>query len=33
MSTATTHARYTLVEYLELEEHANVRHEFLDGAI
>jgi hypothetical protein len=32
MSTATTHARYTFAEYLELEEHANVRHDFRWGA-
>lgn len=27
------HARYTLAEYLQLEEYANVKHEFLDGQV
>jgi Uma2 family endonuclease len=27
------HHRYTYSEYVALEEHANVRHEFLDGEI
>lgn len=33
MSTPTPHVRYTMAEYLALEAHANVRHEFLDGVI
>lgn len=31
MGRATRHAVYTLEEYLHLEEHSNVKHEFLDG--
>lgn len=31
--TAEPHARYTLEDYLQLEEYANVKHEYLDGAI
>src|SRR5262252_2208809 len=27
------HARYSLEEYLRLEEYSNVKHEFLDGQI
>jgi Uma2 family endonuclease len=31
--TASHHTRYTLEEYLRLEEYANVKHEYLDGQI
>lgn len=31
MGSVTQHAVYTLEEYLRLEEHSNVKHEFLDG--
>jgi Uma2 family endonuclease len=30
---APTHRRYTLDEFVRLEEYANVRHEFMDGQI
>jgi Uma2 family endonuclease len=30
---AATRPRYTIAEYVRLEEHANVKHEFLDGQI
>ncbi len=33
MSEPVRHHRYTFREYVELEERANVRHEFLDGEI
>lgn len=33
MPTLKDHARYTLEEYLQLEQYANVKHEFLDGQI
>lgn len=33
MSSPARHHRYTYREYLALERHANVRHEFFDGAI
>jgi Uma2 family endonuclease len=32
-TTPAAHARYTLEEYVRLEEYSNVRHEFLDGQI
>ncbi|MCG8425516.1 MAG: Uma2 family endonuclease [Proteobacteria bacterium] len=31
MGSVTRHAIYTIEEYLRLEEHSNVKHEFLDG--
>lgn len=31
--TVARHARYSLDEYLRLEEYANVKHEYLDGVI
>jgi len=33
MDSPARHHRYTYGEYLTLEEHANVRHEFFDGEI
>ncbi len=33
MISSARHHRYTYSEYLALEEHANVRHEFFDGEI
>lgn len=33
MTAEPLHARYTLEDYLKLEEYANVKHEYLDGAI
>lgn len=33
MTVEPQHALYTLEEYLQLEEYANVKHEYLDGAI
>jgi Uma2 family endonuclease len=33
MSSPARHHRYTYSEYLALERHANVRHEFFDGEI
>lgn len=33
MTAEAQHALYTLEEYLRLEEYANVKHEYLDGAI
>ncbi len=33
MTAEPLHARYTLEEYLQLEEYANVKHEYLGGAI
>ena len=33
MISSVRHHRYTYSEYVALEEHANVRHEFLDGEI
>ncbi len=30
---AATHTRFSVAEYVRLEEHANVKHEFLDGTI
>jgi Uma2 family endonuclease len=30
---AATRPRYTIKEYVRLEEHANVKHEFVDGQI
>jgi len=33
MLSSARHHRYTYSEYLALEEHANVRHEFFDGEI
>lgn len=33
MTNVRRHALYTLDEYLQLEEYANVKHEFLDGQI
>ncbi len=30
---AVAHARYSIGEYLSLEEHSNVKHEFCDGQI
>jgi Uma2 family endonuclease len=33
MPSAGRHHRYTYGEYVALEEHANVRHEFFDGEI
>jgi Uma2 family endonuclease len=31
--TAVAHSRYSIAEYVRLEEHANVKHEFLDGTV
>ena len=31
--TAAAHTRYTIADYVRLEEHANVKHEFLDGTV
>jgi len=33
MTAEAQHALYSLEEYLHLEEYANVKHEYLDGAI
>jgi Uma2 family endonuclease len=33
MTVASHHGRYTIDEYLRLEEYSNVRHEYLDGQI
>lgn len=33
MVVSNPHRKYTLEEYVRLEEYANVRHEFLDGQI
>lgn len=33
MAVEARHARYSLDDYLRLEEYANVKHEYLDGAI
>ena len=33
MATARSHWRYTIEEYLHLEEHSNLKHEFHDGQI
>jgi Uma2 family endonuclease len=33
MAMPTPHRKYTLAEYVRLEEYANVRHEFADGQI
>ncbi len=33
VTTVVPHARYTLPEYLRLEEYANIKHEYLDGQI
>ena len=33
MDSPARHHRHTYGEYLALEEHANVRHEFFDGEI
>ena len=33
MAVEARHARYSLDDYLRLEEYANVKHEFLDGVI
>lgn len=30
---AAAHTRFSVAEYVRLEEHANVKHEFLDGTI
>ena len=30
---AVAHSRYSIAEYVDLEEHANVKHEFLDGTV
>jgi len=30
---AAAHSRHTVADYVKLEEHANVKHEFLDGTI
>jgi len=30
---AAAHSRYSVAEYVRLEEHANVKHEFLDGTV
>jgi hypothetical protein len=32
-TTAVAHSRDGIVEYVRLEEHANVNHEFLDGTV
>lgn len=31
--TSAPHRQYTIAEYVQLERHANVRHEFVDGQI
>jgi len=33
MAVGARHARYSLDDYLRLEEYANVKHEYLDGVI
>lgn len=33
MTVEARHARYSLEDYLRLEEYANVKHEYLDGVI
>ena len=33
MAVEASHARYSLEDYLRLEEYANVKHEYLDGVI
>lgn len=33
MSAAARHARYSIAEYVHLEEYSNVKHEFLEGQI
>lgn len=33
MISSVRHRRYTYAEYVALEEHANVRHEFFDGEV
>lgn len=33
MTETARHTRYTVADYVDLERHANVRHEFLDGAV
>lgn len=33
MTVEAQHASYTLEEYLQLEQYANVKHEYLDGAV
>lgn len=33
MTAEALHARYSLEDYLRLEEYANVKHEYLEGAI
>jgi Uma2 family endonuclease len=30
---AAAHSRYSVADYVRLEEHANVKHEFLDGTV
>jgi Uma2 family endonuclease len=33
MTGGTAHRKYTIFEYVQLEEYSNVRHEYLDGQI